>query len=131
MIASVSGSAVLVGSSSVLIVIITASAMRVCGSNSVSSFSSGSNSFSYSCSDKDSTTGVAAAGALLAPPIATVPAAPAPACVAYYHQPISFSGNKSAVCVFRNSSIFRPSKWQHQLQLSTSGSDDSNDYGVA
>ncbi len=38
MIASVSDSAALVGSSSVSIAIITVSAMRVCGSNSVSSF---------------------------------------------------------------------------------------------
>lgn len=79
-IANVSESAALVGSSSVPIAIITVSAMRVCSSNSVSSFSSDSNSFSFRCSDKDNPTSVAAAGALLASPIATVLAAPTPAC---------------------------------------------------
>ncbi len=84
----------------------------------------------FSCSDKDNATGVAAAGALLASPIATVLAAPTPTCVIHYHQPISFSGNNSTACVVRISNLFRLSKWQHQLQLSTSGFDNSDLDGV-
>ena len=89
--------------------------------------------FSFSCSDKDNAACVAAAGgsrSLSTSPIATVPAAPTPACVIRYHQP-SFSSNDCAACVARSSNPFRLSKWKHQLQLSTSGFDNNGDDGVA
>ncbi len=87
----------------------------------VSSFSSDSNFSYFNLSDKDNAAGVATAGALFASPTATVLAEPAPACDIHYHQPFSLSANNGAACVFRSDNIFRLSKWQHQLQLSTSG----------
>ena len=87
--------------------------------------------FSFSCSDKDNAACVAAAGAFLASLMATVLAAPAPAGVIHYHQPFSFSSNDCAACVFRSSNLLRLNKWQHQLQLSTSGFDNNDDNGVA
>jgi hypothetical protein len=43
----------------------------------------------------------------------------------------SFGSNDCAACVFRSSNLFHRSKWQHQLQLSTSGFDNSDDDGAA
>ncbi len=45
--------------------------------------------------------------------------------------PFSFSSNDCAACIFRSSNLFHRSKWQHQLQLSTSVFDNGDDDGAA